>query len=84
MTELTYEQMRHLSEIGEASGRLVLKNRKGVILKKQINKWDLSPLGTKSTSMVGEQKHTPASMGSHFLTCQPVSSLQHQRPRVKR
>ena len=39
MPKLTYEQMRHLSELGAPEGRLVLKNRKGVNLKSQLSKW---------------------------------------------
>ena len=82
MPKLTYEQMRHLSELGAPEGRLVLENRKGVILKSQLSKWG-NPLETKSTSTAGAHLPYPVHSGSHFLTCPAPSYLRPQRPQAK-
>ena len=82
MPKLTYEQMRQLSELGAPEGRLVLKNRKGVILKSQLSKWG-SPLETKSTSSAVALRPYHVHLGSHSLTFPQASSLQPRRPRAK-
>jgi hypothetical protein len=38
MGKLTYEQMRVLAQLGQSNDRIVLKNRKGQILKPAIHK----------------------------------------------
>ena len=52
--KLTYEMLRHLSEIDEG-GKLVIKNRKGVVLKPALKKWQ-SPKETRSKFMVVPRK----------------------------
>ena len=49
--KLTYEMLRHLSEIDVAGGKVVLKNRKGHVLKPALKKWQ-SPKETRSKFMV--------------------------------
>ena len=48
MGKLSYEQMRHLAELGDGSGKLTIKNRDGKVLKPAIKKW-----GGTSTPMLG-------------------------------
>ena len=33
MTKLTYEQFRHLASLGDPSGQLTIKNRKGKVVR---------------------------------------------------
>ena len=58
--KLTYDQMRHLSELDEGS-KVVVKNKKGVVLKPTRKKWQ-SHMETKSTCSLGLLKPCHASM----------------------
>ena len=42
MTKLTYEQMRHLAEIGDGPGKHTIKNRDGKVLQPKVKKWGTS------------------------------------------
>ena len=48
--KLTYEMLRRLSEIDDG-GKIVIKNRKGHVLKPALKKWQ-SPKETRSKFMV--------------------------------
>ena len=78
MVKLSYEQMRMLSEIGDAGGRVVVKNRAGKVLQPALKKWgrNASPKETPSMCMAGQQKPSHAHMGNHLQTCPQVSSSQ--------
>jgi hypothetical protein len=68
MTKLTYEQMRQLSELGDPSGRLTIKDKKGHVLKTPERKWHQSPTtASKSsgTALTPFHAHT----GNHSLIC---------------
>ena len=81
MVKLSYEQMRQLSEIGEG-GKLAIKNRDGKVLRPTLKKWHQSQTQkeTKSTSILGLQKRSPAPMGNPSPICLQVSSLPLRRP----
>ena len=49
--KLTYEQMRHLAELGDGEGRITLKNKKGVTLKPTLKKWHQSQTTKETKSM---------------------------------
>ena len=50
-----------LAQLGPSNDRIVVKNKKGQILKPPIHKWDQSPKGTQSTSMA-------IAVGSYFVS----------------
>ena len=82
--KLTYEQMRMLAQLGPSNDRIVVKNKKGRILKPLIHKWDQSPKGTQYTCMGAQPKPYHAPMESRSPIFPPASSSQLQRPRGKR
>ena len=47
--KLTYEQMRQLAQLGPSNDRIILKNRKGQIIKPNV-KWDPNPQETRYMS----------------------------------
>ena len=65
--KVTYEMLRHLSEIDEG-GKLVIKNRKGHVLKPAFKKWHQSPKETRSTSTMVPQKPSHALTETHSQT----------------
>lgn len=85
MVKLTYEQMRHLAELGDG-GKLTVKNREGKVLKPTLKKWgpNANPKATRSTCMEVPQKPNRAPTASHSQTSQQVFSSPLQRPQVKR
>ena len=83
MGKLTYDQMRHLADLGTDGGRLTIKNKKGLVLKPTLKKWHQSQKATAFMFSAGPptQSHAPSAHPS--LTCQPASSSPHLRPRGK-
>ena len=82
--KLTYEQYRMLAQMGPANDKIVLKNKKGQILKSANYKWDHPQKETKSMCMEVQQRPSPAPTVNHFLTCPHPSSLPRLQPRGKR
>ena len=78
--KLTYEMLRRLSEIDDGA-KLVVKNRRGHVLKSALKKWDQSPKETRSTSTMVPQRPSHAPMENHSQTS-PLrfSSQPLQRP----
>ena len=78
--KLTYEMLRRLSEIDDG-GKLVIKNRKGHVLKPALKKWHQSPQETRFTSTMVPQRPSHALMENHSQTS-PLrfSSQPLQRP----
>ena len=81
--KLTYDQLRMLAQIGSTEGRIIVKNKKGHILKPPLGKWDHPPKETRSTCLEVQPKRSHAPTASHFLTCPHHSSLPHPRRVVK-
>ncbi len=51
--KLTYEQYRALAELGPSNDRIVVKNRKGHILKPATHKWRPNNLGATQFTCMG-------------------------------
>ena len=83
MGKLTYEQMRHLADLGSDGGRLTVKNKKGLVLKPTLKKWHQSPKATVFTFTGAQPTQSHALLAHPSLTYQPASSLPHPRPRAK-
>jgi len=67
---LTYEQMRQLAQLGPANDRIIVKNKKGQILKPPLHKCHQNQVGvTQFTSMAERPKP------SHVLTGSPFHQL---------
>ena len=81
--KLTYEQYRMLAQLGPANDRIVVKNRKGHIIKPNV-KWDLNPKETRFSSSAMQPRPSPAHSGNPSLTCLHPSYSPLQRPRGKR
>jgi hypothetical protein len=81
--KLTYEQMRMLAQLGPANDRIIVKNKKGNIIKPNI-KWDQNPNETRFTSMAAPPRPFLARMENHSLTCLHPSSSPPLRPRGRR
>ena len=62
MGKLTYDQMRHLADLGTDGGRLTIKNKKGLVLKPTLKKWHQSPKATlfMFTGVQPTQSHAPS------------------------
>lgn len=83
--KLTYEQMRHLAQLGPStSDRITVKNKKGHVLKPSVHKWHPSLKETRSTCMVEPQKQSHVHMASPFLTYPPPLSSRPLRRVGKR
>ena len=82
--KLTYDQLRQLSQIGSTEGRIIVKNKKGKILKPPLNKWDRPQKETRSTCLEVQPRPSHAPTASHFLTCPPASSSPRPQLRGKR
>ena len=80
--KLTYEMLRHLSEIDEG-GKLVIKNRKGHVLKPALKKWHQSPQETRSTSTMVPQRPSHAPMENHSQIYPLRFCSQPLRPRAR-
>ena len=80
MGKLTYEQLRLIATGAPDGGKLVIKNRQGVILRPKIKKWGHPPQETKSMSTEGLLRPSHASMAHPSLTCHPASYLRPRRP----
>ena len=81
--KLTYEQYRMLAQLGPANDRIIVKNRKGHIIKPNV-KWDPNPKETRFTSMAVPPRPSHAHTENHSLTCLRPSSSPPLRPRGKR
>lgn len=81
--KLTYEQMRELAKLGDPTGKIPIKNRKGVVLRPVIKQWGQSQK-TRYMCTEGPQKPYPAHMGSPSPTFPQASSSQRPPPRGKR
>jgi hypothetical protein len=85
MVKLTYEQMRHLAELGDGGGKMPIKNRKGVTLKPTLKKWQSQTkmeIGSTSSEVPQKQHHVLSAIPSRI--CQPASSSQRPQLRAKR
>ena len=49
MVKLTYEQMRHLSELGNHPDKLTITNRHGKVLRPTMKKWTTASTPTAHT-----------------------------------
>ena len=81
--KLTYEQYRMLAQLGPANDRIIVKNRKGHIIKPNV-KWDPNPKETRFTSMAVPPRPSHAHTENHSLTCLRPSSSPLQRPAARR
>ena len=81
MVKLTYEQMRHLAELGDSGGRLTVKNRLGKVLQPTLKRWgrNESPKETRSMCTAVQPKPSHAPMGNPSPTCQQASCSQLPR-----
>lgn len=84
MGKLTYDQMRHLADLGTDGGRLTIKNKKGVVLKPTLKKWHQSQKAMVFTFTAGPPTQPPLLTGNPSLTFQQASSLPRPRPLEKR
>ena len=88
MTKLTYEQLRHLASLGDPSGQLAIKNRKGKVVRPNVKTWGPKTpkeiTATHYTSTTEPQRQCPVPMASHSQTYRQASSLQLRRPAAKR
>ena len=76
--KLTYEQMRLLSEIGDAHSGVTIKNKKGHVLRPTIKKWGSKE--TKSMSTPELLKPFPQCTVSHSLiSLHPICSQRQPR-----
>ena len=71
--KLTYEQMRHLAELGEGPGKLTIKNRAGQVLRPAIKKWGETPKETGYMSLAGLPRQNRAPMGNRSRIYQRAS-----------
>ena len=71
--KLTYEQMRALAQLGPSNDRILLKNKKGQILKPAIDKWHPNLKETRFTCMEEPRKRSHALTVSHSPISPPVS-----------
>ena len=69
--KLTYEQYRMLAQLGPANDRIIVKNRKGHIIKPNV-KWDPNPKETRFTSMAVPPRPSHAPTGSPLHPFRPV------------
>ena len=82
--KLTYEQLRHLAQLGPSSNdRIVLKNKKGQTLKTTIHKWDQSPNETRFTSLATPPRQLLHHTGNRSVNSQHPIFWQ-RRPQVER
>ena len=81
--KLTYEQMRLLSEIGDAHSKITIKNKKGHVLRPTIKKWG-NHKETKSKSSPELLRPFHAPMVSHSPICPHHFCSQHPQLAGKR
>ena len=84
--KLTYEQMRELANLGDPTGKVPIKNRKGRVLRPVIKQWGQKPpqQGTRYMCTEEPQKLHLAHMASLSLTFPQAFSSQRPPPRGKR
>ena len=82
--KLTYEQMRQLSELGGPTTKVVIKNRKGQVIRPREKKWGPSPQAMKSKSMGGLLRPSLAHSENPSQIYQLPSSSQHLQLRGRR
>ena len=83
--KFTYEQLRHLASLGDPSGQLTVKNRKGKVVRPTVKTWGHeTPKAMHSMSTREPQKQSHAHTAHPLQTYQRASSLQLQRPQGKR
>jgi len=70
--KLTYEQMRHLAELGDGPGKLTIKNRAGKVLRPALKKWGEIPKETGYMSSAGPPRQNHAPMGHRSRIYQRV------------
>ena len=64
--KLSYEQLRHLASLGDSSGQLCVKNRKGQVLRPNLKQWGpKTPKEMPYTSTKEPQRPCPVPMDSH-------------------
>jgi hypothetical protein len=63
MGKLTYEQMRHLAELGDGPGKLTIKNRAGKVLRPALKKWGEIPRETRSMFSAAPPRQNRAPTG---------------------
>ena len=79
--KLTYEQMRLLSEIGDAHSKITIKNKKGHVLHPTIKKWGNKETKSMSTPELQRPYHVP--MVSHSPIYPQVFCSVPPRPRER-
>ena len=82
--KLTYEQYRMLAQLGPSNDRIIVKNRKGHIIKPSLNKWDQNLKETRFMSSAVPPKPFLAHTENHSLTCLRPSCSPLLQPREKR
>jgi hypothetical protein len=85
MVKLTYDAMRRLSEIGEESGKLTIKNKDGKVLQHTLKRWGPSETqkGTRSTCLMAPQGECHGNTGSPLQICPHPTSSQRPRPQER-
>ena len=82
--KLNYEQYRMLAPVlGPSNDRIVVKNKKGKILKPALDRWHQSHKETKYTCLGERQKLSHALLGCHSPISLHPSSLPRRRQVVK-
>ena len=82
--KLNYDQYRMLAQLGPANDRIILKNKKGIVLKPPLDKWHQSQEATRFMSMGVPQRPSHAPTVNLSLTSLRPSYSQPLRPRGKR
>ena len=81
--KLTYDQMRQLSSIGGPQGKLVIKNKKGHVMKCGLKKWGKTKETKYMSTEVGQKpSHVP--MANLSQTSLHPFSLRHPQLLAKR
>ena len=82
--KLNYDQTRALADLGGTDHKLVIKNKKGVVLKTPLKKWDHPQKEIRSRCLEVQQRPSHAHMGSPLQIYQHPSSSLLRRPVGKR
>ena len=76
--KLNYEQYRMLAQLGPSNDRIVIKNRKGVILKPAVHKWHPRLKGMQYTCTEEPQRPFHAHTESRSLISRQAGSSPRQ------
>ena len=81
--KLTYEQYRMLASLGPSNDRIIVKNKKGHVIKPNI-KWDLNPKETRYMSSAVHPRQSPVHTASPLEISLHRCCLSHKQRVGKR